>query len=274
MLRTLFTPRWLLLLAAVVAVCVSFGWLGLWQLSVAQNDAVEQIQAERDALVEKPLDEVLAPHAAFPPDGTGHPVHAEGVYDGTRQFLVPDRVLGQESGYWVVTPLLVHDGSAVIPVLRGFVTDPAQADVPPAVPVSVRGELAPGESPDFSEDPPPSGQRGTIDLSVLANEWPEEFYNGFIFSTGEEPTLTSDVLVHVPPPVLTAGDLDWRNLGYALQWWVFAAFAVFMYFKMLHDAARERSDPAPTVSTGAGTKPGANSSTSTETDERIEPHHV
>lgn len=261
-LRTLFTPRWLLLLAAVIAVCVAFGWLGAWQLSVAQHDAIERIQAERDALTEKPLDEVLAPHAAFPQEGSGHPVIAEGTYDGTRQFLVPGRMLDQQSGYWVVTPLLLHEGSAVIPVLRGFVTDPAQADVPANEPVTVRGELAPGESPYFGEEPPPAGQRGTIDLSVLANEWPEEFYNGFIFSTSEEPVLTSDALTHVPPPVLTAGGLDWRNLGYALQWWVFAAFAVFMFVKMLHDAARGRSGPPPTVMTA------------NPTDERIEPHHV
>ncbi|WP_109473164.1 SURF1 family protein [Ornithinimicrobium cavernae] len=263
MLRTLFTPRWLTLLGVVAAVCLSFVWLGLWQLSVAQHDAVEKLQEQRDALVEKPLTEVLAPHAPFPADGAGHPVVTRGQYDGARQFLVPDRVLEGRPGYWVVTPLLVDEGQAVIPVLRGFVDDPGEAGVPPAEPVTVRGELAPGESPYFGEAVLPEGQRGTIDLSVLANEWPEDLYNGFLFSTAEEPRLTADTVAPVPPPQLTAGEVDWRNLGYALQWWVFAAFAVFMYLKLLHDAARERSGSPPTVS-----------STTAPADERIEPHHV
>jgi len=239
-LRALFTPRWLALLGAVVAVCVAFVWLGLWRLSVAQHSAIEELQAQRDALVEKPLDEVMAPHSAFPQDGAGHPVRVEGQYDGARQFLVPDRVLDGQRGFWVVTPLVV-DGGAVVPVLRGFVMDPAEADVPPADAVTVHGELAPGESPYLGEDTLPEGQQGTIDLSLLANLWPEPLYNGFIFSTAEEPPVTSTALAHVPPPQLTAGDVDWRNLGYALQWWVFAAFGLGMAIKLAHSmGVRER----------------------------------
>lgn len=261
MLRTLLTPRWLALLAVVVAVCVGFVWLGLWQMAVAQNSAIEKLQEERDALVEAPLDQVMTPHSAFPADGAGHPVHVEGQYDATRQFLVPNRLLDGVNGYWVVTPLVATDG-AVIPVMRGFVTDPAQADLPPATPLTVRGELAPGESPALDDVEVAVGQQATIDLSVLTNLWPEDLYNGFIFSTVEEPQVSSTALAHVPPPRLTAGDVDWRNFGYALQWWVFAAFAVFMYVKLLHDASGERPDNRPTVSTTA------------PTDERIEPHHV
>lgn len=272
MLRTLFTARWLALLGVVVAVCAAFTWLGLWQLSVAQNDAFERLQAERDALVEVPLDELMAPHAPFPDNGSGHPVVTQGVYDAQRQFLVPGRVLEGQDGSWVVTPLIVDEGAAIIPVVRGFVTDPADVDLPPAEPVTVHGALAPGESPAIDADPLPPGQRATIDLSLLTNEWPEALYNGFIFSTQEAPVLTASSLAHIPPPTLTAGDVDWRNLGYALQWWVFAAFAVFMFVKLLHDAAQERSAAPPTVGTAPPGDPAPPGSSSTE--ERIEPHHV
>lgn len=275
-LRTLFTPRWLLLLGLVVGICIGFVWLGLWQLSVAQHDAIEELRAERAALVEKPLEEVLSPHQAFPSDGSGHPVVVTGSYDASRQFLVPNRVLEGEPGYWVVTPLVVEQEAGVIPVLRGFVPDPASADTPPAQQVTVRGELAPGESPYLEEEPLPTGQRGSIDLSLLANQWPEDLFNAFIFATAEDPPLTSEALSPVPPPELTAGEVDWRNLGYALQWWVFAAFAVFMYLKLLHDAARQRAggsaeglradaDPGDDAPKLDGAAPA---------DERIEPHHV
>lgn len=265
-MRTFLTPRWLGLLAVVAAVCVGFGWLGAWQLSVAQHDAVAGIQAQRDALVEAPLQEVLAPHSAFTEQAAGHPVIVEGTYDGAQQFLVPDRVLEGEPGFWVVTPLLVDGEESVIEVMRGFVTTPDLVDVPPTQPVTVRGELAPGESPYLGGDPLPDGQRGTIDLSLLANERPEQFYNAFIFATSESPQLTSATVELVPPPVLTVGDIDWRNLGYAMQWWVFAAFAVFMYVKMLRDAAQNQVAPGP-----SGPGPTV---TSAPADERIEPHHV
>ena len=42
-------------------------------------------------------------------------------------------------------------------------------------------------------------------------------------------------MVRVPPPPPVPKGLTWRNAAYALQWWVFAAFAVFMYLRMLRD---------------------------------------
>lgn len=277
MWRTLFTPRWLGLLAVLVAVCAGFAWLGSWQLSVAQHDAVRELQQEREALPELPLAEVITPHASFPDRASGHPVIVEGEYDASRQFLVPGRLLEGEPGYWVVTPLATTDSGAVIPVLRGFVTDPGAADAPPAETVSVRGELAPGESPYFGEDPLPEGQRGTIDLSALANEWPEDLYNAFVFSTAEEPQLTDTAaLQHVPPPELTVAALDARNLGYALQWWVFALFAIGVFGKALRDAAKEESGRAAYPESGSGaTEPGDQPPTDRPSDhERIDAHHV
>lgn len=31
------------------------------------------------------------------------------------------------------------------------------------------------------------------------------------------------------------GDGDWQNYGYAVQWWLFACFAVFLYVKTVLD---------------------------------------
>ena len=55
--------------------------------------------------------------------------------------------------------------------------------------VSVDGSLAPGEAP---ADPPaglpawPQQARGSIDFSLLVNEWPGELYNAFVFAQGEK----------------------------------------------------------------------------------------
>jgi DNA-binding transcriptional regulator of glucitol operon len=41
---------------------------------------------------------------------------------------------------------------------------------------------------------------------------------------------------------------SWQNYGYALQWWLFGGFAVFLYVKLVLDeldpARRESADPA------------------------------
>ena len=52
----------------------------------------------------------------------------------------------------------------------------------------------------------------------------------------------------VPPPDLPSG-LTLRNAAYALQWWVFAVFALWMWVKMVRDDYR-RHQPVPAEGTG------------------------
>lgn len=254
MLRTALKPRWLGLLVIVLAVMVSFGALGLWQLNVARDDArKEQV---RSAPVRPVADvaSVLTPHGAFPGDGSGRRITATGRYDGSGQVVITSRRLRGEPGYWVVTPLVVSSTGARIAVVRGFVTDPSravrpevtqlpEATQPPEIPeITVSGTLAPGESPggDSSHTQPtlPNGQLSTLDLSLLVNRWPGSLYNAFVFATAEQPEVTmvsAGGFQRVPPPALVGGGLSWRNAAYALQWWVFALFAAYMWWRMVRD---------------------------------------
>jgi cytochrome oxidase assembly protein ShyY1 len=178
---------------------------------------------------------------------SGRAVTAVGTYAGAEQLLVGPRRLAGRTGYWVVTPLDVTESHARLAVVRGFVTDLGSVRPPPAGQVEVDGSLAPGESP---ADPPaglPAGAPtalGSIDLSVLVNRWPGELFNAFVFAQGEKTAAGAEIratagLERVPPPEVTGG-LKWRNAAYALQWWMFAGFAAFMWFRMVRDdAARD-----------------------------------
>ncbi|CAN5379866.1 SURF1 family protein [soil metagenome] len=245
MLRTAIQPRWLALLAVLVAVLIAFSQLGLWQISRAQDDDNRELGSAQAARETQPLADVLAPHQAFPDDGSNLPVATSGSYVADLQFLIPQRRLAGREGYWVVTPLRTETG-ALLPVLRGWVQRPQDAGMPDATRRSVSGTLAPGESPVEAGDLPP-GQLGSLDLAVLVNEWPGQLYNAFIFATDEQPAVASGEVQAVPPPTLGGEGLDWRNLGYAMQWWVFAAFAVYMYWRFLREAAYP---PAPSESVG------------------------
>ena len=247
MLRTALKPRGLGLLAVVVVAMAVCFQLGLWQLHVAQDkglaDALRKAHEARPVAV----DTVLRPHQPFPNDQSGRTVTAEGAYAADDQFLVGPRRLGGRSGFWVVTPLEVRETGARLAVVRGFVTDATRPAEPPTGVVTVEGSLAPGESP---ADPPrgapawPQEARGSIDLAVLVNEWPGELYNAFVFAQSEKTEAGTAVdaaaaggLERVPPPEVTGG-LKWRNAAYALQWWIFGAFTLFMWFRMVREDAQ------------------------------------
>lgn len=274
--RTFLTGRWLLLFAVLIGIIVGFAQLGLWQMSVARDDAETRAYAERAELQARPLADLLAPYESFPDDLSLAPVLISGEYDTEpgREFLIADRRLDGAAGYWVTTRLVTQEG-AWIAMVRGFVTDPDQVPPAPTGVVSVEGVLAPGESAASSAGLP-EGQRGSLDLSALVNQWPGDPYNAFVLVQAESgPGVSATAsqaqeLQRIPAPVI-GGEPDWRNLGYAMQWWVFAAFAAFMYYKFLRDAHRSRlrrrvdtlddpdSGPGHGSGRGSGGGPGGSS---------------
>jgi len=251
------SPRWLGWLAAVVVVSALMVWAGLWQLRVAQQDSQQQALDEAAARPVVALDTVLPPHTAFPDDGSNRMVSVTGHYEPARTVLVVDRRLAGRAGYWVITPFVVEQTGARVPVLRGFTASPtprlASSGMPPRL--TVVGSLAPTESPRTTGAPLPTGQVGSVDVGALLNVWGGEVYNGFLFAVSEDPSV-GDVaatgatatdpaaLERVPPPALPTG-LTLRNAAYALQWWVFALFAVWMWGKMVRDDHRRQQASVP-----------------------------
>src|SRR5699024_9467410 len=96
--------------------------------------------AELVAAPAVPLQDVLAPQTTFSGDLVGRKVSVTGAYDADGQLLVTGRAHDGVTGVLVLTPLRTADG-AVLPVVRGWVADPADADPPPAGIVHVTGYL-------------------------------------------------------------------------------------------------------------------------------------
>ncbi len=218
----------------MVVVGIAFAFLGRWQLGVAESrsyrEAVEAARAQEPTT----LTSVLEPHAPFRGDLSSRPVTAQGSYAPEGQLLVPDRRLDGVSGSWVLTPFVVEGSGATLPVVRGFVTDPADAGAPPSGSLTIAGGLAPGESP--SSVPVAAGEVGSVDLSLLVNTWPGELYNAFVFLESETPQA-ADQPTRVPTP-LPDTSIQWRNAAYAVQWWVFALFALWVWFRMVREETR------------------------------------
>ncbi len=241
MLRTALKPRFLGLLGLVLVVGVVFLQLGRWQLGVAEGKAIEEAVAAARAQQPVALPDVLEPHTSFPGDLSSRPVTVTGHYLDDGQLLVPDRRLDGRTGLWVISPFVVDATGATLPVLRGFVTDPGQAGAPPTGTLTLEGGLAPPESPvDTAVGP---GEIGSVDTSVLVNTWPGDLYNAFLFLQRSEPP-DAPGLTAVPTPLGDTG-IQWRNAAYAVQWWVFALFALWLWWRMVREEHRRQGAVEP-----------------------------
>src|SRR5690349_1553528 len=99
-LRTALKPRWILALVAALVVSGVFVLLSQWQFSRSTSDAPPVVTTTEHP---QPLTKTLQPGAAFPATAADQMVTASGRFDPTRQVLVPNRLLGGASGWWVVT---------------------------------------------------------------------------------------------------------------------------------------------------------------------------
>ena len=257
----------LVVLLGAAAVCAR---LGVWQLDRAQarGDLAGQEQvASQEAVAPVPIGDALAPQATFRGDLVGRRVSVTGTYDVGGQLLVPGRVLDGRTGYLVLTPLRVTgaDGAAgwagadpVLPVVRGWVADPDATDllaVPDGV-VELTGFLQGSEAPGNGVAPP--GQVAAISSAELVGAWGGPIYAGYAVLETAQPPQPAGLSVLGPPTLSGSDGGRWniQNLAYAVQWWIFGGFALFLWLRMVRDEAagepEPEMDPEPTTASVPG----------------------
>jgi cytochrome oxidase assembly protein ShyY1 len=225
-LRTALKPQWLALLALALALATVFAALGSWQLERSRREDPTAVRP----LVE--LTDVAEPQTAFPPEAARADVRARGTYRADEQLLVVDRPLDGQPGAWVLTPLTVRvdDGSATLPVVRGWVPEGTKAPEPPSGEVTVVGRLQGSEAPGGLAG---DGRVNTVSAAELLNQWGGPVYAGYLAVTEVE---DGGPLRAVPVQGSEDGGFRLLNFSYALQWWVFAVFAVLLWWRMLRDS--------------------------------------
>jgi cytochrome oxidase assembly protein ShyY1 len=240
MLRFLLGPRWLLWHAALVVAVVGCTLLGLWQL-----DHFEHHPRSRADLPVTAIDGVTRPGDRLAADDVARRVTARGTYDAAHTVLVPKREHDGRTGYLVVTPL--RTASGVLPVLRGWVADRSSSSVAaPGGAAVVTGRLQPSESSGDSAvdplDPLPVDQVAYVATVTLLDTWPypaPSFYDGYVVADREVPAAQpAPARVEAARP--SGGVGRWRNLAYALQWWLFGAAAVFFWGSVIRRAVTDR----------------------------------
>lgn len=229
-LRSWFRPGLLGLHAFAVVAIVACIFMGLWQAGV-YDSRQEHERAESQTVPRVDLVGLWGADDPFNGKLNQRPVSIEGQFaPADEQVWVAGKVQDGRTGVWLLSPVLV--GDAALMVVRGWA--PAVTTFPevPAGEISVEAVLQPGEGGGAPFDPT-TREIGAVRIPALTNELPYDLYSGFAISSSAE---VSGGLELAEAP---AKEVPWttglRNLAYALQWWVFGAFALFMWWRMATD---------------------------------------
>jgi cytochrome oxidase assembly protein ShyY1 len=241
--RFLLTPRWWGINVFVLLAIPFCIFMGSWQLGRFEDRVDSHREAEQrpDEKQQKaaPLEELLP----VDKETSGRLATASGRYG--EQFVVPQRELDGRSGSYVLT-LLRTDSGRVLPVVRGWMPEGGRAPAAPAGEVTVTGALQASESTStdgvHAAGGLPSGQLGMISAASLVNLVPDDVYDAWVTLSKADGGLTA---VPAAAPENSGLDLKaFQNLGYTGEWFVFAGFVLFMWFRLARREAEAARDKA------------------------------
>lgn len=235
MIRLMFSKSWwftTVLVVAGAALCVR---LGIWQLD--RLDQRRTFNAHVEVMWAAPVLEITGKESGLG-DMEYRSVIATGTYDFENQIALRNQYWNDQYGYHLVTPLVLADGMAVL-VDRGWI--PSEGNEAPSnwekydqqVSQTVSGIIRLGqEKPDVGGRPDPTLEPGQSSLSLwnnvnlvrLAEQMPYELVGIYIQMDAEEGDVTPPVPFQ-PEIEITEGP----HLGYAGQWFTFAAILFFGY---------------------------------------------
>lgn len=219
------TPASILALLSLLVVCVLFFFLGKWQWDRTQDI----LDAERAAsMAAVPVSEIDQPLNSV---DYGRTVTATGSYIPADQVRIGSR-LSRDSvaGDWIVSALETESGE-LIAVLRGWVPQ-GQSFTTPEGTIRIEGILQPSDNfYDVSREP--GSEIVTVDSQQLSALWNTTLLDGYVVMQSQSP-MGSDSPESVPPTISTSDvAFPLQNFFYAIQWWIFALFAVTIYVRWL-----------------------------------------
>ena len=267
--RFVFTPKWLGFHALTWFVLIpAFIGLGQWQRDLWKDRDHSQAVV-LSALAAKPvaLDSVAARGRLVTQKQQWTMVSAAGRYDTAHEFMVRNRSQNSEPGWYVVTPLVLSDGTAVL-VNQGWVSESmtgGATTLPPFPPapsgtVTVNGSLQPDETTAntrIRDDTAnlPVNEIALITPTDLASRVPYSLRDGSIRLTSSVPANTSAAAA---APVPNPTDDNTMYIAYMIQWWTFAVVMPVTWVLLIkREASDLRTAAMEAAAAGSGPGPGA-----------------
>ena len=246
MYRFALRPRWILSHVLVLLLIVVLLNLGFWQLRrYDEKQAANDLVTERVAEATVPIEDLADPDdpTTSGDDLRFRPVTAAGNYVVDDTVLVRGRSNDASPGFWVLTPLDLGDGTAVV-VNRGWIPFLEETDGSDVLwdtssgPVTIAG-LADKSLP---------GARPAGDVQVTVRRADIDWYRGevdyalypvLLQLLEQDPAQEASLPVTLDVPELAEGP----HLGYAVQWFIFAGIAIVGYPVILRRVARQQEAP-------------------------------
>jgi surfeit locus 1 family protein len=235
--------RWIAMLVLSLVISGIFAWLGHWQIERSiESGQVSNPETE----TVKVLSDVTEPQTPFYDRVGGQMVTVTGEFAPDDFRVVSDRVNGGEVGYWLIGRFVDDANGASTAVALGWSSDEADAteamsDVPVGSELTLTGRYSPSEAPsdgDFE-----NGRETVVSLAALVNEWTGfegDVYGGYVVAADSWGALQQ---IDSPAPGSDVS-LNWLNIFYAIEWVVFAGFAIFLWFRLVRDAFEREIDEA------------------------------
>ncbi|HWH25255.1 MAG TPA: SURF1 family cytochrome oxidase biogenesis protein [Pseudolysinimonas sp.] len=236
-------PRWIAALVLALGIAAGFAGLGQWQLS-RSIDTVGRTDAARDTEVAVPLTSVAHPDSPVLQPQLGQRVTVDATSVPGDWSVLSDRNNGTASGYWLVGHL-VTDDKVSLAVAVGWAPDRATAEKAEAsaeLSGTLSGRYLPSESPIQSNFE--ASQQSAMAVPELINEWPKvgSVYGGYLVLAQPTPGLEKIIS---PEPVREVS-FNLLNVFYAIEWVLFAGFAIYLWYRIVRDAV-EKELGEPTV---------------------------
>jgi surfeit locus 1 family protein len=229
-----YSPRELLLLALMLIVAAACIRLGIWQL-----DRLGQ-RLDRNAEIEARLAD---PTLEYPPslpleDQAYLRVSVRGHFDPGPAVLLENQPHNEQAGFHLLVPFVTAvEGGALlvdrgwIPFDRGLGADPRTLAEGNTGEMTIEGVLLPAQrEPAFSfladQTPapgePPLRSWRVVNLDAIQGQTPYPLYPLYLAQTAPPQAFETD-----PLPVFEPDLSNGPHLSYAVQWFAFAAIAIF-----------------------------------------------
>jgi surfeit locus 1 family protein len=231
-------PRWIAALLLCLGIAAGFAALGQWQLSRSVENA--QVADAPDTEDPVPLESIAEPQSSVTPSQFGRRVTVTGAFVAGDFVVVTDRNNGGAAQGVTVVGHFVTDDGVTLAVALGWSEDPDTGvgtwDV-----TRLTGRYLPSEVASDSDFE--AGERSAIAVADLINVWPEvgPVYGGYLV-LDEAPAGLDTIYSPAPSQEVS---LNLLNIFYAIEWVIFAGFAVYLWYRLVKDVVEKEAEVAP-----------------------------
>ena len=235
-------PRWVAALVLCLAIAGGFAALGQWQLSRSVDAGVPVDETTETPV---PLAELAVAQQPLTSVAAGRRVTVDGTLVPNDYIVLSGRLNNGTAGFWVVGHLVATDDAtdaanagASLAVALGWAATEEEASsaiskLNSDSPTEFGGRYLPSENPQ--EDDFENGVQNSMSTPAFVNQWvqpPTTVYAGYLVTDAATHGLDQ---IDAPAPS-TEISINWLNIFYAVEWAVFAGFAVFLWFRLVRDA--------------------------------------